>query len=70
MKKFLEYFSVCSAVFGTLIIVGAVGSVETDQWLKGGVLALLGMTMLFLSIYAQGSSNLSLVGSLFCFISS
>ena len=50
MKKFLEYFSICSAVFGTLIIVGAVGSVETDQWLKGGVLALLGMTMLFLSL--------------------
>ena len=57
MKKFLEYFSTCSAVFGTLIIVGAVGSVETDQWLKGGVLALLGMTMLFLSIYAQEASK-------------
>ena len=57
MKKFLEYFSTCSAVFGTLIIVGAVGSVETDQWLKGGVLALLGMTMLFLSIYAQEGSK-------------
>ena len=57
MKKFLEYFSVCSAVFGTLIIVGAVGSIETDQWLKGGVMALLGVTMFILSIYAQEGSK-------------
>ena len=57
MKKFLEYFSVCSAVFGRLIIVGAVGSVETDQWLKGGVMSLLGVSMFILSIYAQEGSK-------------
>ena len=57
MKKFLEYFSICSAVLGTLIIVGAVGSVETDQWLKGGVMALLGVTMFILSIYAKEGSK-------------
>ena len=57
MKKFLEYFNICSAVLGTLIIVGAVGSVETDQWLKGGVMALLGVTMFILSIYAQEGSK-------------
>ena len=57
MKKFLEYFSICSAVLGTLIIVGAVGSIETDQWLKGGVLALLGVTMFILSNYAQEGSK-------------
>ena len=57
MKKFLEYFSTCSAVFGTLIIVGAVGSVETDQWLKGGAMALLGVAMFILCLYAQEASN-------------
>ena len=46
-----------SILFGTLIIVGAVGSIETDQWLKGGVMALLGVTMFILSIYAQEGSK-------------
>ena len=34
MKKFFEYVCVCSAVLGTLVIIGAVGSIETDRCYK------------------------------------
>ena len=58
MKKFFEYTSVCSGVLGVLIMVGAVGSIETDQWLKGGAMALLGVAMFILCLYAQEELSL------------
>ena len=30
MKKFLEYLTIGNAVIGTLMMVGAVGSIEVD----------------------------------------
>jgi ABC-type Mn2+/Zn2+ transport system permease subunit len=57
MKKFFEYVCVCSAVLGTLVMIGAVGSIETDKWLQGGAMALLGTVMFILSLYAQEESK-------------
>ena len=53
MKKFLEYLTIGNAVVGTLMMVGAVGSIEVDKWLQGGVMALLGTTMYILALYSQ-----------------
>ena len=53
MKKFLEYLTIGNAVIGTLMMVGAVGSIEVDKWLQGGVMALLGATMFMLALYSQ-----------------
>ena len=33
MKKFLEYLTIGNTVIGTLMMVGAVGAIETDKWL-------------------------------------
>jgi len=53
MKKFLEYLTIGNAVVGTLMMVGAVGAIEIDKWLQGGVMALLGATMFMLALYSQ-----------------
>ena len=53
MKKFLEYMTIGNTVIGTLVMVGAVGAIETDKWLQGGVMALLGTTMYILALYSQ-----------------
>ena len=57
MKTFFEHVCVCSAVLGTLVMIGAVGSIETDKWLQGGAMALLGVVMFILSLYAQEESK-------------
>ena len=53
MKKFLEYLTIGNTVIGTLMMVGAVGVIEIDKWLQGGVMALLGATMFMLALYSQ-----------------
>jgi hypothetical protein len=53
MKKFLEYLTIGNIVIGTLMMVGAVGSIETDKWLQGGLMAMLGATMFMLALYSQ-----------------
>ena len=53
MKKFLEYMTIGNATGGTLMMVGAVGSIETDKWLQGGTMAMLGITMYMLALYSQ-----------------
>jgi len=53
MKKFLEYLTLGNTVIGTLMMVGAVGSIETDKWLQGGLMAMLGATMFMLALYSQ-----------------
>ena len=53
MKKFLEYLTIGNTVIGTLMMVGAVGSIEVDKWLQGGVMAMLGATMFMLALYSQ-----------------
>ncbi len=53
MKKFLEYLTIGNTVIGTLMMAGAVGSIETDKWLQGGLMAMLGATMFMLALYSQ-----------------
>ena len=53
MKKFLEYMTIGNAKVGTLMMVGAVGSIETDKWLQGGTMAMLGIAMYVLALYSQ-----------------
>ena len=53
MKKFLEYMTIGIATVGTLMMVGAVGSIETDKWLQGGTMAMLGIAMYVLALYSQ-----------------
>ena len=53
MKKYLEYLTIGNTVIGTLMMVGAVGAIEIDKWLQGGVMALLGATMFMLALYSQ-----------------
>ena len=53
MKKFLEYMPIGNATVGTLMMVGAVGSIETDKWLQGGTMAMLGIAMYVLALYSQ-----------------
>ena len=53
MKKFLEYMTIGNATVGTLMMGGAVGSIETDKWLQGGTMAMLGIEMYMLALYSQ-----------------
>ena len=53
MKKFLEYMTIGNATVCTLMMVGAVGSIETDKWLQGGTMAMLGIAMYVLALYSQ-----------------
>ncbi len=53
MKKVYEYLTIGNAVLGTLIMVGAVGAIETDQWLMAGTMGLLGGSMFVLALYSQ-----------------
>ena len=53
MKKFLEYMTIGNATVGTLCMVGAVGSIETDKWLQGGSMVLLGIASYVLALYSQ-----------------
>ena len=53
MKKFLEYMTIGNVTVGTLMMVGAVGSIETDKWLQGGTMAMLGIAMYMLALYSQ-----------------
>ena len=45
--------SVLVAGLSPLMMVGAVGAIEIDKWLQGGVMALLGATMFMLALYSQ-----------------
>ena len=53
MKKFLEYMTIGNATVGTLMMVCADGSLETDKWLQGGTMAMLGIAMYMLALYSQ-----------------
>ena len=41
------------AVIGIMAMVGATGAIETDQWLLGGSMALLGVASFILALYSQ-----------------
>ena len=52
-KKITEYMTIGMATVGTLAMVGAVGSIESDMWLQGGSMALLGLASYILALYSQ-----------------
>ena len=53
MLKFKEIMATLFAVFGVLILVGATGAVETDQWVLALALVVMGTCTMFLSIVYQ-----------------
>ena len=53
MKKVYEYITMTMLVIGLLAMVGATGAIETDQWLLGGSMALLGVASFILALYSQ-----------------
>ena len=52
-KKIYEYITITMAVIGLIAMVGATGAIETDQWLLGGAMALLGIAFSILGLYSQ-----------------
>ena len=53
MKKVYEYITITMAVIGLMAMVGATDAIETDQWLLGGSMALLGIASFILALYSQ-----------------
>jgi hypothetical protein len=53
MKKIYEYITIIMAVIGLMAMIGATGAIETDQWLLGGSMALLGIASFILALYSQ-----------------
>ena len=53
MKKVYEYITITMSVIGLMAMVGATGAIETDQWLLGGSMALLGIASFILALYSQ-----------------
>ena len=53
MKKIYEYITITMAVIGLIAMVGDTGAIETDQWLLGGSMALLGVASFILALYSQ-----------------
>ena len=53
MLKFKEIMATLFAVCGVLILVGATGAVETDQWVLALALVVMGTCTMFLSIVCQ-----------------
>ena len=52
-KKVNEYITIIMATVGTLAMVGAVGSIESDMYLQGASMALLGFASYVLALYSQ-----------------
>ena len=53
MKKIYEYITITMSVIGLMAMIGATGAIETDQWLLGGSMALLGIASFILALYSQ-----------------
>ena len=53
MRKFKEIMTTIFAVLGVLLLVGATGAVETDQWLLGFTYMIMGVSLMFISIITQ-----------------
>ena len=45
--------TIINAIIGTMMMIGAVGMVEANQWMAGLVMSALGVTMFILSLYSQ-----------------
>ena len=53
MKKIYEYITITMSVIGLMAMIGATGAIDTDQWLLGGSMALLGVASFILALYSQ-----------------
>ena len=53
MKKIYEYITMTLFVIGIMSLIGATGAIESDQWLLGGAMALLGIAFSILGLYSQ-----------------
>ena len=53
MNKFKDIMATLFAVFGVLMLVGATGAVETNQWVLALALIVMGTCTMFLSIICQ-----------------
>ena len=53
MKKIYEYITITMSIIGLMAMIGATGAIETDQWLLGGSMALLGVASFILALYSQ-----------------
>ena len=53
MLKFKEIMATLFAVFGVLMLIGATGAVETDQWTIAIALFVMGTCSMFLSLVCQ-----------------
>ena len=51
---FKEIMTTIFAVLGVLLLVGATGAVETDQWFLGFTYMIMGVSSMFISIILQG----------------
>ena len=50
---FKEIITTILAVLGVLLLVGATGAVETDQWLLAFTYMIIGVSSMFISIITQ-----------------
>ena len=50
---FKEIMTTIFAVLGVLLLVGATGAVETDQWFLGFTDMIMGVSSMFISIITQ-----------------
>ena len=53
MNKFKDIMATLFAVFGVLMLIGATGAIETDQWILALALVVMGTCTMFLSIVCQ-----------------
>ena len=52
-KKVNEYMTIAMAIIGTISMFGAVESIESDMYLQGASMALLGFASYVLALYSQ-----------------
>jgi len=54
---FKEIITTILAVLGVLLLIGATGAVETDQWLLAVAYFIMGVSSMFISIVTQNSED-------------
>ena len=53
MKNFKEIMMTIFSVLGVLLLVGATGAVETDQWFLAFTYMIMGVSSMFIGIILQ-----------------
>lgn len=55
MRNFKEIMTTWFAVLGILLLIGATGAVETDQWFLALTYTIMGAGSMFISVLTQGT---------------